>query len=170
MRYIKKYENTNQELLDQELIAAVKSNDLKKLKKAIKDGANVNTPINKRILSPLYYCANSMSKGDNSKIIRELIKAGANVDIQDDDGNTPLILAAFKLDDETNKEEIINRYKELQELIKGNADWNIVDDEDNDFFRYLDNYKEKIIKEFPKKYKEYLTIKAIRQDEKKYNL
>ena len=52
-------------------------------------------------------------------------------------------------------------------LIESNANWNLKDNLDNDFLAYLQlNDKNKIIDEYPKQYKKYLTI----QNSEKFNI
>jgi len=98
-------------------------------------------------------------ESNNLKMVKELIKAGANLDILDNIGNTALILASYR-----------NNIKIAKELIKAGADWNLKDyDNDYYFLNYLveeDEDKDKIIEEFPEEYENYL----IKKDAEKYNL
>jgi len=96
------------------------------------------------------------AENNNLEKVKKLIKAGANLDLQDDDGNTALIWASYS-----------NYIEIVKELIKAGADWNLKDDENKDFLDCLTpEIKNKIITEFPEEYQLYLTKK----DADKYNL
>jgi len=89
-------------------------------------------------------------------LVKELIEAGANIDFQDDDGETALMIASNFVHIEI-----------VRELIKAGADWNIKDNDNRDFLDHLLTViKKQIIEEFPEKYQNYL----IKKDAEKYNL
>jgi len=129
-------------------------------------------------------------ESNNLKMVKELIKAGANLDILDNIGNTALILASYRNNIEIAKELIKaganvnsqdkygstaliyasykNNIEITKELIKAGADWNLKNyDNDYYFLNYLvEEDKDKIIEEFPEEYENYL----IKKDAEKYNL
>ena len=87
--------------------------------------------------------------------VKELIKAGVDINHQNKNGNTALILSL-----------IYNNIEIVEELISAGADWNIKNNSNYDFFDYLTlENKQEIIKEFPEEYELYLLKKA-----NKYNL
>jgi hypothetical protein len=59
-------------------------------------------------------------KGGNVSVVEELVKAGADVNLQDDDGNTPLIAACEG-----------GHVSVVTELVKAGADVNLQDDDGN---------------------------------------
>ena len=113
--------------LNEQLIKAAKDNNLEGITKALDKGANINyqedfyrqTALHKNILSFF----------KDPRVVELLIKRGANVNIQDTDGNTPLHLTTYYDDlynynDET---EIVRL------LLEAKADINIKN-EGNDTF------------------------------------
>ena len=95
---------------------------------------------------------------NNLEKVKKLIKAGANLDLQDNDRNTALIWASYR-----------GYIDIVKELIKAGADWNLKDNDNNsDFLYYLTyfNWENKIIEEFPEEYQLYL----VKKDSEKYNL
>ncbi len=101
------------------IFSAVKSQDLQRVKQAIKDGANPNEEI-KDICCYACACDNfygplaDAAKYGNLEIVKELLKAGANPNpVQDDEHITPL----FQAVDE-------NHLETVKELIKAGADVN----------------------------------------------
>jgi len=80
----------------------------------------------------------------------------ANIDYIDDDGETVLMVSAFR-----------QRYKIMFYLINKNANWNKKSSNGNDFIKYLSIEDRRRIKTvFPEKYQEYL----IKKEAEKYNL
>ena len=97
-------------------------------------------------------------KDNNLEKVKELIKAGANLDLQDSGRNTALIWASYR-----------GYIDIVKELIKAGADWNLKDNDNNsDFLYYLTyfNWENKIIEGFPEEYQLYL----VKKDSEKYNL
>lgn len=64
---------------------------------------------------------------DSPECIELLIKAGLNINIQDQRGNTPLMVACF-----------FNKPRIVQALVKANADKNIKNNEGKDVFTLCD--------------------------------
>ena len=159
MKYIKKFEQNNQIDLNNKLVEACISNEIKNVRLLINQGADVNF-INKDEYTPLIYSIN------NINIMKILIKNGANVNFQDNtnQGHTPLLQAS------SNKLifPFIENYDIIKLLIDSGADWNIKGRMVNiTFFDYLPiEYKEKIIKDYPDKYKNYL----LQQKADKFNI
>ena len=149
MKYLKKFElNSNQTDLNDQLIAACITNDIEKVKKLIKKGADVNF-INRDGNTALIYSIN------NINIMNFLIKKGADVNFQtiNNDGWTPLLLAGFY-----NKIGYFDNYNILKLLIDSGANWNIKGKLINiTFLDYLTpKIKNQIIRYYPDKYKDYL--------------
>jgi len=170
MKYIKTYESiTNQTEIDKQLAIGVHRNLMSLVKDAIKAGANPNqdnpfSGYNDNLL--LIAVSNN-----NIVIVKELLKAGANPNCQNTTGNTPLIIASR---DRFTRAKVRtgwewDKYEEnvIEELIRAGADWNIKNNEGEDFFDYLIEYFRLPLKEkYPKQYKEYL----IKKEADKYNL
>jgi ankyrin repeat protein len=96
------------------------------------------------------------AKNNNLKKVKKLIKAGANLDIQDNYGNTALMWASC-----------LDNLEIVKKLIKVGANWNLKKYNNNDFLDYLiPELKNQIITEFPEEYQLYLAKK----DAEKYNL
>jgi len=95
-------------------------------------------------------------------VFDELIKSGANLDIQDENGTTALILSSMGLTGSS-----INYFVSIiQKLIKAGSDWNIKQNYGNniirDFIYYLnknEEIKKFILKKYPNQYEIYLTKK-----------
>ena len=89
--------------------------------------------------------------------LKELLNHGSNIDYPDDNGNTPLMIAAYNN----------NCFDILILLIDAGADWFIKDDSGKYFVDLLENgWLEDIKFRYPEKYQEYLVNKA----SDKYNL
>jgi len=96
------------------------------------------------------------------KVFDELIKSGANLDYQDENGTTALILSSMGLTGASS-----DYFTSMMEkLIKAGADWNIKHhfsvDYSKDFFWYLsknEEVKSHILKKYHKQYEIYLTKK-----------
>jgi len=155
MKYIKTYEDLNKyDTLD--LYNAAIGDDLIKIKKIVDFGVDINSKYND--YSPIMLVSNASS-------IKELIKIGADPDLQTMDGFTALIFAASTASTEKNKR--YENMKIIKELIKGGANWNILDSNNKDFLHYLDDdQKQEIIEEFPEEYEKY----KINKNTQKYNL
>jgi len=103
------------------------------------------------------------------KVFDSLIKAGANLDSQDENGNTALILAAYGSNGTSG-----SYFKSMiEKLIDAGADWNIKQsytskENNKDFLEHIkdEEFKRHIIKKYHKKYEEYL----IKKDSYKYNI
>jgi ankyrin repeat protein len=101
-------------------------------------------------------------------IIKELLSS-PNFDIDEIKNNYGIspILAAGKIDN----------YEIAKLLIDAGADWNYFDSEDRGFLDYMLDNSERIIKEYPEKYEEYLKareehfeMKRIKKNAELYNL
>jgi len=125
----------------------------------IKAGADLNRQDNNSGLTPLIFA----SANGNMASSKKLIDFGANLDIQDNFGDTALISCARNSKQPAYRKNIeIIRY-----LIKNGADWNLKNNKNKDFLNYLRPYDKKIIREeFPEKYKDYI----LKKDIEKYNL
>ena len=157
MRYIKKFEK-----LDNNLIDYVRANNIKAIEELINDGVNLNETDHKGD-TPLNWAA---SYG-LAHIIKLLIDGGADVNKQNNNGKTALIFATTFYNKNYNSN--LGSYMHLfKVLIDGGSNWNIKDKNGKDFFDYLlnDNARKVIIELYPDKYEEYL----IKKDAKKYNL
>lgn len=76
--------------INQELISAVKSNSLEKVKELISAGANINAKYN--LDSTLLHWAVARNFKD---IVELLVKNGANINAQESEGRTPLLWATY---------------------------------------------------------------------------
>jgi len=159
---------------------------IEKVKELIESGSDVN----KKDINGISALEYTIIHKDDIKLCKLLIIAGADMNINTIDGNPILIYTAihnieiFKLllkyGADVNIQNYFNRtaliYMSgnyiynltiIKLLIDAGADWNIKDDNGMDFLDYLKiEQKEKIIKLYPEKYKEYL----IRKNVEKYNL
>jgi ankyrin repeat protein len=129
------------------------------------------------------------SKNGNLNGVIECIKNGADVNCEDNDGWTPLILSSFYGHLEIVKILIENggnvncksnygntplmessysgHLEIVKLLIENGTDWNIKNKYNNDFMYYLsEENKEIIIKEYPEEYELYI----LKKDVEKYNL
>ena len=174
-----------------QLLVATKNDDLERVKELIEFGVDINYK-NHRGETPLNIAA-SMSYLD---IVKYLIKKNADVNIVDNRGDNALMMPAIEnhLDivkelikakiniDNINKDGMtvllyISRFYAsstfgvIIELIKAGANWLISYEDDDIFLDYLiKDFKDSIIKQFPKKYKEYLEYKKIKEQTNKFNL
>jgi ankyrin repeat protein len=162
MKYIKTYETRlSQEYKDRELLKFSKNKaSLQQVRKWISVGANVNYS-SPTLNTPLHIAA---VNGFNSAI-KLLINAGANVNAQNNFGETPLMHVVSNL-------WRFNKRKKTQDLIKfmieKGADLSIKDTQNRDVFdinKEVD-FHEFIMKNFPNEYDIYL----IKKDAEKYNL
>ena len=129
---------------------AINKNDVDIVEYLLKKGANPNQPsiVN---LYPLF----SAVDFENIKIVKLLIEYGANPNIRSFNLETPLLLSFKK------------SYIHIIEYLLPITDWTIVNKKGYDIFDYMDdNYKKKIIKEYPEKYEKYLREKEM----KKFNI
>ena len=150
MKYLKKFEK-----LTNNLISYVRSHDIEEIKKLIENGVNLNEQ--DKIGNIALHWATWFGYVD---IIKMLVNAGADINIQNDDGETSLILAA------SYHAPHVNLYV-IRALIDGGSDWSIKDNKNKDFLDYLNKMNKKIIIElYPEKYEGYL----IKKDMEKYNL
>jgi ankyrin repeat protein len=155
MKYIKTYKNTFDNLSDEDKISKLidfarhgGSDTL--FEELANSGIDINTKIGGD--TALIWSA---FKGFIGKV-DILIEAEANLDIQDDEGNTSLMLAAYSKNNEI-----------VYHLIEAGASWNIKNNDGNDFLDTPDYYtKHKIIEKYPEQYKKYLMIKK----SEKFNL
>ena len=92
--------------LDQTFLNAVNEGSIDKLREALKLGANLNSKGRQGGESALHFA----SQREYIEIIKILIDRGINVDIQDDDGNTPLMNAV-----------LLNRIDAVKLLLEFNA-------------------------------------------------
>lgn len=151
MKYIKTYEwmdqNINNKLLD-----GIRLNDDIKILDLLKQGADINCKNDYEwslLMVAILY--------DRKEITKKLIELGADINMTQYDGKTPLIIASE-----------INRFDAIQLLIENDADWNIKDAEDMDFLDHIsDEYRKYVIEDYPDKYENYLMRKEAKD---KYNL
>ena len=167
MKHIKTYESIQtQEDIDNQLAIAVHRDKIDSVKYAIKLGANPN----KKDSTDTHLLFVAITN-NNVEIVRELLKAGANADIKNYFGNTPLILVAR---DRFTRNKVrsgydFDKYEEniLEELIMAGADWNLKNIDGEDFFDFLiDYFRQPLREKYPEKYKEYI----MKKDADKYNL
>ncbi len=93
---------------------AILNSDMKQVRRHLEAGVDPNQSIGGNNGYPLHYAAH------NANVIQLLVDHGANVNIKDGKGRTPLHIAA------------VMAYMEgIQALIKNGADVNAVDDEGN---------------------------------------
>ena len=161
MKYIKLFESIGHALFN-----AIRFLNTKGIKTLLDAGTDVNQQ-NVSGRTPLInvVCVANGSQSKKIKIIRLLIKYGADLNIQDNDGYTALIKAADH-----------DIYDVMYELIENDADWNIKTGSKylSGDFDFIDHFniddKDKMIKKlkekYPDKYKEYL----MKKDADKYNL
>jgi len=161
MRYIKLFENKDSGIFDIIKNIEIGNNNnydieftKKLIEKEIKDGVDLNIK-DKYNRTVLLYSTRY------SEICKLLIDAGSDVDAQDVYNNTALILSAYHH----------HRFETLKLLIEAGADWNLKNDDNDDFLSYLNMYKKnKIIKLYPEQYEEYLIKKRFNDSVEKYNL
>lgn len=95
---------------------------------------------------------------DNINIIKDLIKAGIDVNIKDENGFSALSIAAKFVGEDLDI---------VEELIAAGADLSIMSDDKKDCFEVLPiKFQELITNKYPEQYKKYL----IKKDQGKYNL
>ena len=167
MKHLKKFKDIKeQQKLDIQLVIAIHQNKIDMVKSALEAGANPNIKDNFNTYIIIVSVFNS-----NLSIVKELLKAGANPDVQNKLGYTPLIDAARdrRIRSEVRSGFEKNIYQEniLEELIKAGANWNLKNNDGEDFFDYLPNScREPLIDKYPEQYKEYL----IKKDLEKFEL
>jgi hypothetical protein len=76
---------------ESKLLAAILHNDEDGIKKAIKEGANLNKKIFHNNMTPLIYCVYNQ----DNHCAKILIDAGADINIADESNYTPLLLSAY---------------------------------------------------------------------------
>ena len=172
MKYIKIYEKfidvdaNHQIQLDHQLAVAVHQNNPGMVKTSLEAGADPNKKD--------YFKGDFLSvaiTNNNMSIIKNLLKYGADPNIQGRFGYTPLITAAR---DRFTKNKVRTGWENdeyyenvLEELIMAGADWNIKDDDGEDFFDFLiDYFRQPLIDKYPEQYKVY----KMKKEEEKYNL
>ena len=165
MKYLKTFESITNQDADKQLAIAVHQNKIELVKKALEAGANPNT---KDDGSNLIFIA---VLNNNVSIVKELLKAGVNPNVQSRFGYTPLIDAArdrgIRNKVRTGWEKDIYEENILEELIKAGADWNLKNQDGEDFFDFLSNYfRQPLIDKYPEQYKEYM----MKKDANKYNI
>lgn len=120
------------------------------IKELIKRKVNINM-IN-RDMTPLHHAIYI----NNIYVVKLLIDANADLNIQDDYGRTPLIMCAD-----------YNIIDICYLLIEAGAEWNITNDNNKTFIDLLSIRNRKhIVDRYPEMYKEYLMI----ENSKKFNL
>jgi len=165
MKHLKTFESINQNI-QLDLEKSIHQNKIDRAKKALKDGAdpNIKDKFNNYLLSiAVSNC--------NTDMVKELIKYGAKLNIKDKFGHTPLISAArdrfIRHTVRTGWEKDIYIENTLEELIMAGADWNIKNNDDEDFIDSLTGYYITPIKDkYPEQFEKYLRKKQI----DKYNL
>lgn len=124
------------------------------------------------------------------KLVKKIIDTGIDLEIQDTDGNTGLMVASYenRIDivkilieaganiearNYTNGTALLlasynNRIEIVKMLIEAGADWNAINIHGRDFLDYYDEVglRAKIIELYPEQYKDYL----MKKDIEKYNL
>ena len=165
MKYIKKFENINNEDLNENLIQSIHDYNISNFNNCIENGADVNYYQTRLDSFPLLETVATDSKIEELRKIRYnmakiLLDHGANPDKVDMNDYTTLILAT----------EPVAYFDIIKLLIEYNADWNIKKN-DIDFIDNLNNggyndFVDTLKKEYPEKYKKYL----IKKEADKYNL
>jgi len=143
------------------LILACKFRNFFLIKELIKCGADLNMVDGEGDTALIKILKAYRSEIYTLKIVNLLVDAGADLNAQDRIGNTPLILS----------HDLDIRYI----LIDAGADWNKKNRDGEDFLDILnkfDNFEtiDKIIKKYPKQYKNYLYVKELEKYTDKYNL
>jgi len=155
MKYIKKFENIT---LESSLIYNIEHGEIKFVEKLIEDGANINYKEYSQ-WPPLLLAASY----DRVEITELLLKAGADVNITNTERKTALMVASRR----TKLQRHNIGLKIVRLLIDADADWNIIDSDENDFLYYMaGDFRDYIIEDYPEKYKEYI----IKKDAQKYNI
>lgn len=154
MKYIKKFELSEKQNNDNDhqLAVAVHRNKIDLVREAINKGANPNKLDDYK--NHLIFVAIFNA---NMEILKELISAGADLNCQNVEGDTPLIVSAKNI-------FVYNRAPLIiQELINAGADWNIKNNKGEYFFDNINkgDVRERLIEEYPEKYKEYLFNKKL---------
>ena len=157
MRYIKLFEQNTPKI---GIFNAIRYLKISEIKIYLDAGGEVNIQ-NSAGRTPLMNVVH-VAKGSQSKIIkviRLLVKYGADLDIQDVEGNTALIFSAMKM-----------KYDVMHELIDLGAEWYIKDNIKYDFIDYLEDFDDasirifnELIEKYPDKYKDYLLKKQVDQ-------
>eukprot|EP00833_Pecoramyces_ruminatium_P000927 jgi/Orpsp1_1/1174959/evm.model.c7180000052093.1 len=98
-----------------------KNNNLKEIKKLIKNGADINLK-NRDGDTPISISC----KIGFRKIVNYLIKYGADINIKNNDGDTPIIIALYRKD-----------ISLIEYLYKNDADFNIINDDGESFISIL---------------------------------
>lgn len=158
-KIFEKLNNYLQKELDNELYYYCKNkSSLKKMRDLIKAGANVNFRQDRgwtTLMRASYFMFTSA--------VKLLIENGAEINVTNNDGFSPIMLAAantYNFVKSKGLKEIIDM------LIENNADLNIQNTKNQDIFdinKYLHEY---ISNKFPEKYQEYIE----RKEASKYNL
>lgn len=76
--------------LNEHLVSACKSGDLKKVKQLLDQGADLNATVNG--VPALIWATNN----GHIEVVKLLVEKGADINIQDKDGDTPLIVASLR--------------------------------------------------------------------------
>lgn len=141
------------------LFDAVRYLKISEIKKLLDKGADIN--IRNSAGRTLLISAVSVKnfKDKIIDVVKLLIDNGIDLNVQTHYGDTALMKAAkFRL------------YDVVYELIESGADWNFVNEDDEDVIELLSWYDdeevEKLINKYPDKYEEYLTKK----NASKYNI
>lgn len=97
---------------------------------------DINKPIDDKGFTPLHYCVqgcgyNLPIKTKYNELVKELLKSEANPDVQDNDGDTPLMIASKFGDSFT-----------MRELLVAGADPNIKNKDDMDALSYCSKKKQ----------------------------
>jgi ankyrin repeat protein len=141
------------------LMVACRNNSYIGAKNLIDAGAKLNIQDKNWKNTALHLSASSYRQ----EILKELINAGANLNLKNHYGNTPLVEAASS----ENKRHWKLKYQIISELIKAGADTNIKNNNRKDFFSYLTSkQEEELLKKFPKEFEDYI----MKKNAKKYNL
>lgn len=138
--------------INQELVTAIKNHDLKKVINSIEKGADVNFSFenaSKQKLTPMALSLNNFSiakNDDYQKIIDELIKVGADIEAQDENGNNYLLLLVAK-----NNLPAMTKLLQIQESSKLINQKNIKGETAlylalNIFSESINNYNESLVK------------------------
>jgi ankyrin repeat protein len=151
--YLKKYEKITEYLTQEVLLNAIQFNNknVEKIINNYKGDINFRDSFNN--LTPFMYAVYYERKS----ILEPLVKKGADVNLKNGDGETPLVMAAN-----------LNLYSIIIDLIeKYNADMLIPDNDGLFFIDYLNEpYFDYIKEKYPKQYQEIQR----RKDAQKFNL
>jgi len=151
MKYIKKFESDRYGYNVDDLIVAVNNEDFDLIEEIIDSGVDLNSH-KKHSFTPLH-AAVYIGVG----MIDLLLAAGADINAKNTNSqDTALIYAARN-----------GNLDVIFKLIDSGANWNDVDQYENDFLNCLNiHHKEIVIQKYPEEYQNYL----IKKEVEKYNL